>query len=101
MISKVSRKDFLAARAPKCEWTAEAAAEGLAARMPGTGDIDLAELIRLWLADKRLPQATLTQCAIHVRQVAQVPVGGAYLNPRKCLEKVLKQLTAPQAPSED
>ncbi len=98
MRTTVTRKVFLDARAPKCAWTAEAAAAGLAARMPGDGDIDLAVLIRSWLADRSLTRATLAECAIHVRQLALVRAGGARLNPTKCLQKVLDKLTAPSAP---
>ena len=86
---------------PKCKWTAEAAAAGLDARMPGKGDIDLSEWINSVLADKTLSRATLTECAQHARRVAKVMAGHAHMNPRKCLETVLKKLAAPAAASKE
>lgn len=92
---KVSRKEYLAARSSKC-----AIESGASLKSAPKGDVDLAELIRSWLADKTIKSSTLTQYAGHARKVAKLQAGGARLNPRKCLETLLHKLENPK-PTED
>lgn len=92
---KLSRAQLLAARMPKCKWSEDQITAAVGKRFPGDGDIDLAELIRSWLDDRSLRGDTLYQCASLARKAAKVPAYGARLNPRKCLETVLKAITRP------
>ena len=85
---------------PKCKWTADATEAAIAARFPGTGDIDVAELIQSWLDDRTLKGDTLYQCASLIRKAAKVRAGGARINPRKCLQHILETITAPSTETE-
>lgn len=92
---KLTRKQLIELRSPNCQWGTAAESEaGFEARFPGGKPIDLAELITSWLNDKTLTPTTLTHCADIARRAAGVLVGGARLNPRKCLETVLAKLKA-------
>ncbi len=91
-----TREQLLAFRSDRCQWgTEQESLDGFEARFPGGAPIDIAALIKSWLADPALDKETLYHCAAFARRAARCQVGGARLNPKGCLEKVLKILEAP------
>ena len=93
----VSRQQILEARNRKCSWTEAELAAAIEARFPGGGDLELADLIAAWVADRALPAATLRDCAwIAGKLAGQRPrTVTALFHPATELERIAVTLSTP------
>lgn len=94
---KKTREEILECRSPDCGWSLEQIDAAMSARFPGTKPIDIKKLVRSWLDDKKLTDATLLQCAMLARRITRVYIkggmgNGPMANPRGYLEHVHAEL---------
>lgn len=88
----VTRAQMRAARHPECVWSEADMSQAIAARFPGTGSVDLADLIAAWLADATLPHGTLAQCAQLACTLTSTRTAGVWLHPKEKLREVAATL---------
>jgi len=98
---KFSPKEIAASRDPDCVFSEDDILEALEARFPGARSIDASELIASWLADRKLPQTTLRNCALTMRKLTGIRGPRAMLDPRGCLETIAAALQAPPSETTD
>jgi len=82
-----TRAEIVAARHPRCSWTAQELDAAVAARFPND-PVDLVALADAWLADASLDAPTLRQCAYLLAAVAGVNRAALALAPRDALDDV-------------
>ncbi len=104
---KVTRKEIMEARHPRCAWTEENLTANMERRFPGGKPIELAKLIDAWLADDQLSPGALSQASFLAASLAPAPEapedadedddapikpGGSFLYPRLALERIKESL---------
>ena len=67
----VSRREILAQVETDCSWSVEETRDAIAARFPGTSDVDLVALVDAWAADRKLSADTLGHCLVLATAVAK------------------------------